>query len=271
MTLDELVYAAKVQCHLDSDDVVTRLLLLTRFSVIALALLMFFASLKYKEIYLLFLSIALKLNIFLNELLSDVIIKQSAPSIDCNNDNPALVVMGHEMNVYGMPSFIAQHVYFFITVSLTYALLWRVRLSFLTLLALLGYAALACTAQVVLLYNTAWQVVVGAAVGIVFGVLYQAFIYYALSPYFEWIVSTRVFSYFEYRDGMCSTVSRFELYGNLSDARCYFELVIWPLLLQKLAPHFGSLEPVDVDQIRRKLENSIEKVYTQSDNKNKER
>jgi len=259
--MDSLVFAAKVQCHLDHDDLVTRVLLVTRFSVIALGILMFLASLWYKEVYLFFLSIALKLNMLLNELLSDVIIRQSAPPIPCNDNNPALAAMGHDMNVYGMPSFMSQHVYFFVTVVLTYALLWRIRLGFLSLLSMLSYAALTCTAQVVLLYNTPWQIVAGAAVGVAYGVIYQALIYYALSPYFPWIISTRVFKYMGYRDRMCSTVSRFKLTGNLADARVYFHDVIWPLVMFVISPSLGSQTPIDLHSIEQTVSEELAQLY----------
>lgn len=274
--MDSLVFAAKIQCHLDDDDVVTRILLVTRFSVVALGILMFLASLWYKEVYLFFLSIALKLNMLLNELLSDVIIKQSAPLIPCNNYTPALSVMG-QTDVYGMPSFMSQHIYFFITVTLTYALLWRIRLSFLSLLSMMGYAALTCTAQVVLLYNTPWQIVAGAAVGVTVGLLYQLFIYYVLSPYFHWIISTRVFKYMGYQDRMCGTVRRFKLRGNLSDAKTYFHDVIWPLITLIISPNLGSQIPIDLHSVEQKVDEELGKLYTgdKSDivvsNKNKTR
>lgn len=260
--MDSIIFAAKVQCHLDHDDPVTHILLVTRFSVVSLALLMLVASLWYKEIYLFFLSIALKLDVLLNELLADVIIRQSAPRIGCNDNNPALSAMRDPMSVYGMPSDLVQHVYFFVTVALTYALLWRIRLGFLSIFSLLGYAALTSTAQVVLRFNSPWQTVAGAAVGTAEGVLYQLFIYYALSPYFPWITSTRVFKYFDYKDRMCGTVCRFKLQGNLADAQRYFHEVIWPIILYVVAPNLGGQQPVDLDIVENEVSKELERVYS---------
>ena len=263
--MDSIIFAAKIQCHLDHEDIVTHILLVTRFSVVSLALLMLVASLWYKEVYLFFLSIALKLDIFLNELLSDVIIKQSAPRIGCNDNNPALSAMADPMNVYGMPSDLVEHVYFFITAALTYALLWRIRLGFFSVFSLFGYAALTCAAQVVLRFNSPWQVVAGAGVGVIYGFLYQLFIYYAVAPYFPWIISTRVFKYMGYKDRMCGTMSRFKMQGNLSDAQAYFHNIIWPIFLWKAAPNLGSQTPLDLDSIEEKVDDELQKVYSSSE------
>lgn len=259
--MDSVVFAAQVHCHLDHDDPVTHILLVTRFSVISLWLLMLMASLWYKEVYLFFFSIALGLDSYLNELLSDVIIKQSAPSIPCNQNQPALSFPWDPMEVNGMPSALAEHVYLFVTVALTYALLWRVRLSLLSFFALYGYAALTCSAQVVLRFNSPWQVIAGAGVGTLYGLLYQLFIYYGLSPYFPWLISTAVFRYFEYRDRMCSVTSRFILQGNLSDARGYLHEVIWPLFLQTAAPSLNAATPLDLVSIEHQLDAKLEQVY----------
>lgn len=261
LAMDSIIFAAKVQCHLDHDDPVTHILLITRFSVISLALLMLVASLWYKEVYLFFLSIALKLDIYLNELLADVIIKQSAPRIGCNDNNPALSALRDPMSVYGMPSDLAEHVYFFVTVALTYALLWRIRLGFLSVFSLLGYAALTCTAQVVLRFNSPWQVVAGAGVGVAYGLLYQLFIFYAVSPYFPWIISTRVFSYLGYKNHMCGSISRFKLHGNLSDALNYFSDVIWPIVLYVVAPYMGSQTPIDLYEVEQRVLSELQLVY----------
>lgn len=263
--MDSVIFAAQVHCHLDHDDPVTHVLLITRFSVISLWLIMLVASLWYKEVYLFFFSLALGLDNYLNELLSDVIIQQSAPTIACNNDTPALSFIKDPMNVYGMPSALVQHVYLFVTVALTYALLWRIRLSLLSFFAMYGYAALTCTAQLVLRFNSGWQIIAGAAVGIVYGLLYQLFIYYLLSPYFGWIVSTAVFHYLEYRDRMCGTVSRFIMQGNLSDARSYLHEIIWPLLLDSAAPHLNAGTPLDLASMEHKLDKRLQELYSDAD------
>lgn len=267
--MDSVIFAAQVHCHLDHDDPVTHVLLITRFSVVSLWLLMLVAGLWYKEVYLLFLSLALGVDNYLNELLSDVMIKQPAPSIPCNYDQPALSVPWDPMEVYGMPSALVEHVYLFVTVALTYALLWRVRLSLLSFFAMYGYAALTCAAQVVLRFNTPWQVIVGAAVGTVYGLLYQLFIYYVLSPYFTWIVSTSVFHYLEYRDRMCSVTSRFIMQGNLSDARSYYHEVIWPLFLHIATPYLNAGTPLDLVSIEQQLDTCLKELYTDRDKYNK--
>jgi membrane-associated phospholipid phosphatase len=141
---------------------------------------------KYQELYYRFFSIGLTLNWLLSLALQYLI--QSKPHIqNCGGG-------------YSMPSWHAQHVFFFYTMIVTYLILQKKHMGALNLLLLNSVPALVCAARLMLGFNTFSELMVGNIIGVTFGFLYQYTLFKWVKPRVHRLLKIPILQWFGFRD-----------------------------------------------------------------------
>lgn len=186
---DDPALYIKQYCPDFHDNVFGQLMVLTRFSSIVLTYLSFAIGLWYKEIYLLFLGFGLTLDSLLNWGLMQAF-EEPPPYLGC----------GHG---WGMPSFFSQHAFFLWMMLMTFGFFWKARLTLWHVLLVTGFAFASSLGQVYLHFNTPEQVIVGAMIGMVWGMIYQVILYFLVYPFFSTILSWRIVCLMGYHNDIC--------------------------------------------------------------------
>ena len=122
-----------------------------------------------QDIYLLFVSFMMMLNFPLNYGLQLVI-----------GDAPRFVGC---YDKFGAPSFAFQHLLLLDTLVMTYPWIYNQPMRIKPLLVSRALLQFAAFSWVYIGANTVSEILIGAGVGVAFGLIAQAFVYYALQPY----------------------------------------------------------------------------------------
>jgi hypothetical protein len=126
-------------------------------------------SLYRNELYLMLLGLALSLQILLNNLISGTFVKSLARFPDCGDK-------------YEMPSLASSHATFFVVVLLTTIFLYRPATSFLRIVLLNIFILVVIISRIYIGSNTELELLIGAVVGLVEGIVFQAFMYRFIYP-----------------------------------------------------------------------------------------
>ncbi len=154
-------------------------------------------TLYHYELYFFILSICLSIDWGLNALLQYTI-KMPGRYVGCGTK-------------YEMPSFASQHAVFFLTLILTFFVIWKKRVSpyrlflanFLTIFALL--------ARVYIGINRPSELIIGASVGLVEALILQYIIYLFVYPNIDSILSWKVVNFIGLEDNLCRRYSYLDL------------------------------------------------------------
>jgi membrane-associated phospholipid phosphatase len=189
MDIDQLEEYTALRCvpHYDY-GIFTRFLVICQFFPLYLTIGMYAVTLtyKYQEVYYRFFSLGLTLNWLLNLALQYVI--RSEPHIhNCGGG-------------YSMPSWHAQHVFFFYTVLITYFILKKQHIGAFNLMLLNSIPALVCASRLTLGFNTFSELMVGNIIGVTFGFFYQVVLFTWVKPNIPKLLQFRVCKWLGYTD-----------------------------------------------------------------------
>jgi len=187
--IEELETFTALNCPNYDASLISRIFVLTRFSSIAITLIMYFSGIWYRELYLLIFGIGLSLDSLLNTLLQNII-EQPVPNEGCGGE-------------FGMPSELSQHILFFYTMLVTFPILYTQSAGIVNIAIVTLVTSFVCAAQVHLGYNDSAQVAAGAVIGSTFGFVYQMIVFLTIYPRFNWILDTWLISAFGYIDSWC--------------------------------------------------------------------
>ena len=166
------------------------LLSLMRYVPHVITFVLYFAGLRYKELYLLLFGVGLTISSSTNQLLNGLL---GAPL------RVSSCVALHGPSI----SWQAQQAAFFVMFSLAYASLYQARLKLWHAFALELFLALAVIAQEFLNYHTPQATIAGAALGIFVAVLWQLFLYAVIVPSFSIVLRSTFVQYMAYQDTLC--------------------------------------------------------------------
>jgi len=104
----------------------------------------------------------------------------------------------------GMPSFEAQDTAFFVTMLLLYMLTWRhPNITFLHNVILVAWLGGFTYIHADVQFNSPSQLIVGAAFGSLFAMVWHGIVFSLLYPSFDWLLKFRLVRYLKYRDTLC--------------------------------------------------------------------
>lgn len=169
----------------------SELLVALNFYPIYLTVGMYAISLYHVELYLALISFALTLDWLLNWGLRSWI-QQPPPTAGCGS-------------TYEMPSFASEDIMCFTIMLVTFTLVWRLYVSPWKLCILSIVLALIIYARLDIGFNTPAQLIAGAFIGSVEGVVYQLLIYHYIYPHFNRILSWRILVLSGFDDTLCRT------------------------------------------------------------------
>lgn len=253
--MDDVVFYVKAHLGVDSVDVVQIFFALTRFSTLSLTYTLFFIGIFwFKDIYLFFVSLGLTLDSLINWGLRTLVADPVPDDAIKHVDDPL---------EYGMPSALVEHAMFASIIFLTYAFFWRVHLRFGPFVFISGYPTLVAAGQLVLKFNTPLQIVVGAAVGAILGLLYQLLLFYVVAPLFPKLMGTRIVRFCGYSNQLCRLrikpdagipiLTREEKAAALH----YFREVVWPTVNASLSRRVNRAIPIYLDNVKKEVEDAI--------------
>ena len=166
------------------------LLALMRYAPQAITFGLYFAGLRYKELYFILFGIGLSLNSKLNELLNFVI--GGVPRIEtCTAMHGAALAWQ------------SQQVAFFVTFALGYTSLYQAKLKMTHTFALMLFLVLSVISQDFLNYHTPESTIAGVAAGVSLALVYQTLVYLLVVPAFGWLLERRIVRFMGYRDTLC--------------------------------------------------------------------
>jgi hypothetical protein len=99
-----------------------------------------------------------------------------------------------------MPSWHAQHVFFFYAMVITYLVLQRKHISATNLMILNSVPALVCTSRLTLGFNTFPELMIGNIIGVTFGFIYQYSLFKWIKPRVNKILAHPFVRWLGYRD-----------------------------------------------------------------------
>ena len=168
----------------------TALLAVLRYAPLVLTFLMFFAGLRYKELYLLVFGVGLTLSSLTNWLLNELI--ERAPRVaTCPPLSGAAIAWQ------------VQQVGFFVVFSLGYMALYRPRTKLWHVWALTFFYTLTVVGSCMLNYHFPDAIVSGAALGTALALCYQSFLYLVVVPAFPRLLRNSLVRYMAYQDTLC--------------------------------------------------------------------
>ncbi len=182
----------------------TPYLVLTRYVTLAITLALYAVGLRYRELYLLLLGIGVTVNAAVNGLLKRAFV-QPVPFATCGFDHVFCTdPVTMTAVACGMPAFECQDTSFFVVSLMLYAFQWHhPHIRFFHSLLLVAWMALVAYAHSFFGFNSAAQIVVGAAIGALFALLWQLLIWTWLYPYFDKILRFAPVRWLGYRDTLC--------------------------------------------------------------------
>lgn len=174
-----------------ADSFFAPFLALVLYANVFITLALYFISLRFHEIYLLFFSIGLTLDTIFNAAL--VYLLQGAVPIEgCNGP-------------YDMPSVIAQHTGFFVTSVIVYSYQYRTpHIHALHHALLAGWATIVPFTLAFFNFNSLAQIVVGYLLGSLTGFAYQvAIVFPIIVPQFPALLEWRIVKWSGYENNLC--------------------------------------------------------------------
>lgn len=191
MDIEQLEHYTALRCvpHYDY-GIFTRFLVICQFFPLYLTIGLYAITVihKQQEIYYRFFSTGVTLNWLLNWALQYII--QEKPHIQGCGDG------------YSMPSWHAQHVFFFYTMITTHLLFKKKRLGTFNLVLLNAVPALVCVARLVLGFSTFTELMIGNIVGVAFAFIYQLFLLIVVQPHIPWLLTFSIVKYLGYTDNL---------------------------------------------------------------------
>jgi membrane-associated phospholipid phosphatase len=156
---------------------------------ILLWLFFFGTSVVYSEFLLLFMSLTLNIDYYVNFGLRHAF-AQPPPTAGCGE-------------AYEMPALATQQTAFIVTLGLLAACRWRIRSGAYTTLVLVGFVALTTYARIYIGFNSPPQLLAGAVVGFVHGALWFAVFYFLVHPHVATITKLPFVRNTNLRDTLC--------------------------------------------------------------------
>jgi len=146
----------------------------------------FSLSLYITDIYLFLFSISLSFHILVNIIIRVYIIAADNRFVDCGT-------------LHQMPSLSSDHAVFFVTVMITFIMLWRRHTASSKIVMLNFFILLVLFARVFLGINTLPELFFGLLHGFGWAIIYQLLIYFIFYPYFNTILSFWLFKWFGFK------------------------------------------------------------------------
>jgi len=175
------------QCQPYTASWMSAVLSLSRYSPQVIQFLLYFAGVRYKEIYLLLFGFGLTGDSLVNFIVNRVA-AADARVATCPPVHGALV------------SFQSQQSAFFVSFALAYAALYRARLKLWHIAALLFFSTAVALADHLLNYHVAPAILNGCLIGATLAVGYQLFLYAIVVPTFPIVLSNSLIAYLAYDD-----------------------------------------------------------------------
>lgn len=169
----------------------TAIMSLSRAAPIIITVLLYIAGFYYKELYLFYFGIGLYLNSELNELLNVLVVREPRIATCPPTQGAAFAWQVQQMA-------------FFTTILLGYATLYRPRVKLWHILLVQVLFMLTVVGADMLNYHHTDAIVMGAAVGSMWALLYGSAGYFFIVPSFGFLRSTRFVRYMGYDDSLCS-------------------------------------------------------------------
>ncbi|RYX79893.1 hypothetical protein EON71_00115 [bacterium] len=156
-----------------------------------------------KEIYYQFFAFGCVLNSQLNFLLTRLVIYTNF----LPEKNEYMNKCGGTMR---MPSWHAQHVFFFYISVIMYFFRRETKINELQMIVIHLIPGLVCISRFGLGFNTFLEVLMGSICGILFGIFYEYAIMVIVEPQIPWLISTRISKYLNFVDNILNnnTVSK---------------------------------------------------------------
>ncbi len=165
---------------------------LSRYTAQIITVLLFVVGIRYRELYLLLFGFGLLIDEGVN--------------FTINILNPSMPRVPTCTPVYGsVIAYQVQHADFFVTFLLGYVALYRACAKLWHFALLVGFHAWVVLGAHFLNYHTAVAIVAGAALGSINALIYQAFLYWFVVPYFPVLTTLAPVRYFQYQDTLCTT------------------------------------------------------------------
>lgn len=150
----------------------------------------FVVSLYEHEFYLFLLSLCLAGDTGVN-IAMQFIIQQPGPFPGCGTQ-------------YEMPSFATQHASVLVCMLMSFMLLWRLSVPSKKIFLLFLFLYAVILARVYCGINTRWQLLAGALVGLVEGLVYQSIIYFLIYPRYKGLLSWKLMAFLDVKDTLLS-------------------------------------------------------------------
>jgi hypothetical protein len=163
------------------------------FYPIILTVVMYAITLYHSELYFFLMSAVLTIDWIVN------LVIQLSASVD-----PRYEDCGVD---YGMPSFSTQHITVFVTMILTFGILWKRKLSPYKIVLLGALYAVVVVARVYIGSNRNGELLTGTAIGFTEGCFFQWIIYSFIYPHFPYILSWKSSQAMGFEDTLCCTTA----------------------------------------------------------------
>jgi hypothetical protein len=164
---------------------------LTRYTPQVITLILYFAGLRYKELYLLLFGVGLTVDGFINVIFNSLAVND--PRIDT-----CLPSWGSAL------TYQVQHSAFFVTFSLGYAALYRPRIKMWHMFVIQLFLTVNVLGAHFLNYHRSSSIIAGAALGTLTAFCYQSLLFWLIVPKFSVILRTRFVRYMAYQDSLCT-------------------------------------------------------------------
>lgn len=178
----------RLNCQPYEASSMSALLSLARYAPQVIQFLMYFAGVRYRELYLLLFGLGLSLDSLVNLGLNQL--------IDGGEPRVATCPPVHGT----LTSFQTQQTAFFVVFSLGFASLYRPRLKYWHVLALCAFYLLVALSDHFLNYHRANAIVSGAFFGTTLALIYQTLLHWLVVPWLARISSWTFVVYMSYRD-----------------------------------------------------------------------
>ena len=176
--LKNLESTLAAQCPLFEVNLISTFFMLTDYFPTVITLVMLGISLYETDLYLFITSIAVTLDIVANSLLRLI--------VGASNRFPGCGAL------HQMPSLSSDLGVFLVTVFLTFCFLWKPRTSELRIVLLNVGLLLVLVSRVYIGINTTLELFVGSLTGFFWALVFQAFVYFVLVPWLDYIVQTQI-------------------------------------------------------------------------------
>jgi hypothetical protein len=180
--MDDIKFHNQLVCPWARDSIISWIFVHTRLSIFLLQFILYGISLWNHEIHIFFVGLGLSANMLINTALQQYF-KQNVPFPGCGEN-------------WGLPSFYAQQVMFFYVMFITYPAFWKTRTSSMRAALISIWCIFTIYGQLYLNYNHPTQIIVGALIGIVFGITYQGILFFYIAPNYESMRKNYFFRHF---------------------------------------------------------------------------